>query len=147
MGHLAHGKDATALCNKIDRYRRGVCVVYVQPPDCPTCDQTVDVALAQVAVGAAWWYREYAKEPSADDRARYSVAEQDARAHKLGLWRDKDPVPPWEWRRNKNSYHHAAHHPNDQRSVESCCGAGSPRHGEHGQGPDAQPLPGSGRFR
>ena len=31
--------------------------------------------------------------------ARYSVAEQDACAQKPGLWREKEPVPPWGWRK------------------------------------------------
>src|ERR1035437_10967195 len=41
LGHLAHSRDVTALCNKIDRYRRRVCKVMVQPPDCSTCDKTL----------------------------------------------------------------------------------------------------------
>ena len=94
LAHLAHGKDATAQCNKIDRYRRRVCKVMVQPPDCPTCDKTLDAGLAQVGVGAAWWYRKYSKEQSPEDRARRSVAEEDARTQKLELWREKDRVSP-----------------------------------------------------
>ena len=53
LGHIAKGQDATALCYKIDRYRRRVCKVMVQPPDCPTCDNTLDVGLAQIIVGGA----------------------------------------------------------------------------------------------
>ncbi len=102
---LAHGRDGTALCNKTDRYRRKVCKVTVQPPDCSTCDKTLDVGLAQVAIGAAWWYREYAKEQSPEDRSRYESAEQEAQNNRLGLWRDKDLVPPWEWRRNQRKQH------------------------------------------
>ncbi len=101
LGHLAHRKDATALCSKIDRYRRRVCKVMVQPPDCPTCDKTLDIGLAQVAVGGAWWYREYAKEQSSGDRQQYESAEQEARGKRLGLWVEKKPVPPWEWRKAK----------------------------------------------
>ena len=90
LGHLAHGKDAAALCNKIDRYRRRVCKVLVQSPDCPTCEKTLDVGLAQVAVGAAWWYREYAKEQSPEDRARYESAEQEARTKRVGCQRRRE---------------------------------------------------------
>jgi endonuclease YncB( thermonuclease family) len=58
-----------------------------------------DVNLEQIRAGMAWWYREYAKEQSAEDRASYSAAENDAQARRVGLWKDAKPVPPWEWRR------------------------------------------------
>ena len=73
--------------------------MWVQPPDCPRCGKTLNVGLAQVTDGMAWWYRYYGKEQSAEDRGRYESAEQEARLRRLGLWRDNDPVPPWEWRR------------------------------------------------
>jgi endonuclease YncB( thermonuclease family) len=43
-------------------------------------------------------YRQYAKEQSEADRHRYEFAETEAKAKKAGLWSEKDPVPPWEWR-------------------------------------------------
>jgi len=30
-------------------------------------------------------------------------AEQQAKAQRRGLWRDADPEPPWEWRRERRS--------------------------------------------
>jgi endonuclease YncB( thermonuclease family) len=32
------------------------------------------------------------------DRQAYAAAETEARAARRGLWRDGEPVPPWEWR-------------------------------------------------
>jgi endonuclease YncB( thermonuclease family) len=58
-----------------------------------------DVNLEQIKAGLAWWYREYAKEQSAEDRASYAREEEGAKAARSGLWRDAKPVPPWEWRR------------------------------------------------
>lgn len=29
----------------------------------------------------------------------YRQAEATARGQQLGLWRDSDPTPPWEWRK------------------------------------------------
>ena len=29
--------------------------------------------------------------------------EDDARAKKIGLWQDKNAIPPWEWRANKKT--------------------------------------------
>lgn len=99
MERMAKGKEALADCPKTDRYGRKVCKVWVQPADCPTCGKTLDVGLAQVTAGLAWWYRAYAKEQSPDDRGRYESEENESRLLKRGLWVDNDPVPPWDWRR------------------------------------------------
>jgi endonuclease YncB( thermonuclease family) len=33
------------------------------------------------------------------DRASYAAAEDDARARRVGLWKDAEPVAPWEFRK------------------------------------------------
>jgi len=86
------GRDALIEGNKIDRYGRLVGKVIVDGHD---------AGLEQVRAGLAWWYRAYAKEQTPKDQENYEHAEKLAREEKLGLWRDKDPVPPWEWRRRK----------------------------------------------
>ena len=43
----------------------------------------------------AWVYRKYT-----NDKALYEL-ESKAKKEKLGLWLDKKPIPPWEWRRGK----------------------------------------------
>jgi len=70
----------------------------LRPPDCPTCGKTLDVGLAQITSGMAWWYRKYANEQSPEDQGRYEFAEQEAKAKRAGLWQDKNPQPPWEYR-------------------------------------------------
>ena len=60
-----------------------------------------DVNLEQVRAGMAWWYRQYAKEQTPDDRQLYELAENEARVATRGLWADPQPVPPWDWRRAK----------------------------------------------
>jgi len=52
-----------------------------------------------VAQGYAWWYPAYSKDKS------YKQLEQNARENHLGLWADKHPVPPWEWRKNEKEKH------------------------------------------
>lgn len=99
MVRLVAGKDVIAQCHKTDYYGRHVCVVLVQPPDCPTYTKVLDVGHAQIVSGLAWWYRQYAKEQSAEDRDKYESAEREAEARKVGLWGDKSPIAPWEWRR------------------------------------------------
>jgi endonuclease YncB( thermonuclease family) len=51
-----------------------------------------DVNKQMVVDGLAWHYVRYSKD------TRLAAAERDARAAKRGLWADKAPVPPWEWR-------------------------------------------------
>jgi endonuclease YncB( thermonuclease family) len=86
---LVARKEVRVEFNKHDRYGRILGKVLVKPPDCPTCGKTLDVGLAQITTGMAWWYRKYANEQSAEDQGRYEFAEQEARAKKAGLWKDK----------------------------------------------------------
>ena len=37
-------------------------------------------------------------EQSTADRVKYSDAELEARRQKIGLWRDPNPIPPWDYR-------------------------------------------------
>ncbi|WP_175623372.1 thermonuclease family protein [Chryseobacterium schmidteae] len=45
--------------------------------------------------GFAWHYKKYSKDNSYDDLEKY------ARKLKLGLWTDKSPTAPWEWRKSR----------------------------------------------
>jgi endonuclease YncB( thermonuclease family) len=99
MGELVARKEVHVEYNKHDRYGRIVGKVLVMPPDCPACGKTMDVGLAQVTTGMAWWYQKYANEQSSEDQARYEFAKQEAKAKRAGLWQDKNPQPPWEYRR------------------------------------------------
>ena len=99
LSRLVFNKDVLVDWTKRDRFKRIVGKVWVQPPDCPTCPMTLDAGHAQITVGLAWWYQRYAKEQSPADRGAYAFSEKEARAKRVGLWRDPDPVPPWEWRR------------------------------------------------
>jgi len=101
MERMVKGKDVSAECYQTDRYGRQVCTVWLQPADCSTCGKTLDAGHMQILEGMAWWYRAYAKDQTPNDRGRYESAEQEARLRKWGLWRDANPVPPWEWRRAK----------------------------------------------
>ncbi len=82
-------RDVIVEWHKKDRYGRLVGVVFVDGHD---------VNLEQVRAGFAWWYRDYAREQTPEDREVYELAENAAKERKLGLWADPKPVPPWEWR-------------------------------------------------
>jgi endonuclease YncB( thermonuclease family) len=89
LSALAFGREASAECGKIDRYRREVCKITVNG---------IDLNVEQVRADMAWWYRKYANEQSPEDRSAYEQVQFWAQARRLGLWADKNPVPPWEWR-------------------------------------------------
>jgi endonuclease YncB( thermonuclease family) len=61
----------------------------------------LDSNLVQVKRGLAWHYKQYQREQSPNDRKLYEAAEDSAKAGRRGLWRDTDPVPPWEFRHTK----------------------------------------------
>ncbi|WP_291981782.1 thermonuclease family protein [Candidatus Accumulibacter sp. ACC005] len=101
MSALLFGKQVDVRWVKRDRYRRIVGKVMVQPADCRTCPKTLDAGLAQITMGLAWWYKKYAKDQAAEDAGRYEFAEHEARAKSAGLWADRQPTPPWAWRKSK----------------------------------------------
>jgi endonuclease YncB( thermonuclease family) len=100
MAGLVYGKNAELDCFKTDRYGRSVCKVRIAPASAPTGPKTLDAGLAMVTVGMAWWYEAYAREQTPQERGQYKLAEQEARARRVGLWRDADPTPPWAWRKS-----------------------------------------------
>lgn len=55
-----------------------------------------DVASEQVRGGMAWVYDRYSR----PDSLLYPIQDE-ARAARRGLWADKDPVRPWEWRQSQ----------------------------------------------
>lgn len=58
-----------------------------------------DMNLEQIEAGLAWHYKKYQSEQTATDRVKYSGAEIEAREAKRGLWADRNPVSPWEYRK------------------------------------------------
>ena len=82
----------TVKTEKRDKYERAVGKVLVSGKD---------ANLEQVTRGFAWHYKQYELEQSANDRRLYDLAEKEARAAKRGLWADADPMPPWDFRHNK----------------------------------------------
>ena len=98
LGESVARKEVRVEFEKHDRYGRIDGKVLVNPPDCPTCGKTLDVGLAQITTGTAWWYRKYANEQSPEDQGWYEFAEQEARAKNIGLWRDTNSTPPRKFR-------------------------------------------------
>ena len=57
-----------------------------------------DANYEQLKKGLAWYYKQYEKDLSDDDKKRYSEAEEWARNYAEGLWADSNSMPPWEFR-------------------------------------------------
>lgn len=87
---LVFNRIVDVEAEKKDRYKRTVGKVMVDGQD---------VNLAMVVAGLAWHYKQYEREQSASDRLLYSRAERDSRQARRGLWRDTDPMAPWDWRK------------------------------------------------
>lgn len=66
-----------------DKYGRTICRISVGDRD---------ISRAQIERGMAWVYRRYTTDSS------YIAAESSARGASRGLWQDKKPVPPWDYR-------------------------------------------------
>ena len=86
------GQSVAVEWDKVDRYGRKVGKVLLAG---------MDSNLVQIKRGLAWHYKQYEREQSPADRQSYAAAEVEARAAKLGLWRDAEPLPPWEFRRKR----------------------------------------------
>ena len=104
LNNLVSGGIVTIEYEKRDRYKRIIGKVLVDPPGevfCMAldCVKKIDAGLEQIKAGLAWHYKYYQMEQSDEDRKTYSDAEITAREKQLGLWQDKQPMPPWKWRR------------------------------------------------
>lgn len=77
--------------NVIDTDKYGRSVGDITLPDGRNLNREV------VKAGYAWWYQKYS-----DDASLGELEKEARKAHK-GLWQDKDPMPPWEWRKMKRA--------------------------------------------
>lgn len=94
LSDCAFGQTVEVDTHKKDRYGRLIGKINSNGADC---------GLRQIQLGLAWHYKAYAKEQPAPDRESYSQAELVAREQRLGLWRDPNPTPPWDFRKESKS--------------------------------------------
>lgn len=106
LAALANGKPVAVTWRKRDRYGRLIGLVRLAVPDAcgkPQCPGMEDIGLAQIESGLAWHYTQYQNEQTIEDRRRYALAEQIARAKREGLWNDALPVAPWDYRSSRRA--------------------------------------------
>ncbi len=86
LGDKIFGKTVTVITKKHDRYGRTIGHVLIDKRD---------VNLELLEVGAVWHYEAY------DHNKRLREAEASARSSKRGLWRNANPMAPWDWRKTE----------------------------------------------
>jgi endonuclease YncB( thermonuclease family) len=86
LSERVFGKDVRIVVVDTDRYGRTVGDVNVG---------TNWINKAMVEAGMAWHYVVYTKDKE------LAAAEETARRNRRGLWADKVPAPPWEWRKTE----------------------------------------------
>jgi endonuclease YncB( thermonuclease family) len=84
LSEKVFGKNVVVIAKTTDRYGRTVGHVLIDGRD---------VNLEMLEEGMAWHYKKY------DKNKRLGEAEELARAARKGLWQDRDPMPPWDWRK------------------------------------------------
>ncbi|MDR3214141.1 MAG: thermonuclease family protein [Azoarcus sp.] len=86
LTELTLNRRITVKVLDIDRYGRSVGRVTVE-------GESETVNRIQLRRGLAWFYARYARDKS------LRLLEREAARAKLGLWAEKSPTPPWDWRR------------------------------------------------
>jgi len=90
LSDLIYNKPVLVDWNKQDRYGRIVGKILLG---------NRDVNLEQVKRGLAWHYTKYQKEQPYEDRESYFRAQKVAEGARVGLWKDGNPIPPWDFRK------------------------------------------------
>ena len=85
--HEVFGKKVRVEYQSLDRYQRILGTVFYEN------GQNLNQELLKA--GLAWHYKAYNKD------IRLANLENTARSKRLGLWAEKQPVPPWKFRRKK----------------------------------------------
>lgn len=87
LEEMIAGKWVSVDIKSIDRYKRYIGMVRTKT--------IKDVNLEMLKAGMAWHYNKYDHTPS------YYLAEKKARLNKIGLWKDKKPINPAQWRKKR----------------------------------------------
>ena len=85
LRQLCSQQNVKVKVHNTDRYGRSVGELWL--------NDTLHVNLWMLQQGHAWWYQAYAKK-----RPDFEEAQLKAQSERVGLWADKNPLPPWEWR-------------------------------------------------
>lgn len=85
LSDLCFGQEIEFDFNEKDRNGRYICVIYNS--------QGINLNKEMIRLGMAWHFKKYSKDNS------YADLENEARKNKVGLWKDANPIAPWDWRK------------------------------------------------
>ena len=88
LAGLVANREVRVAWSKRDRYQRILGTVFVDGKD---------ANLEMLKAGMAWHYKKYDSNPA------YAQAESEARAAKRGLWQEKNPIEPEEFRKARRA--------------------------------------------
>ena len=91
LSSLIWGEDISVYVTKRDRYGRSIGKV--------STPRIEDVGLEMIKAGYAWQYRDYNNDKS------YTSSENSARKQLKGLWQDRNPIRPQDFRERKRNNH------------------------------------------
>ncbi|AZS50629.1 thermonuclease family protein [Entomomonas moraniae] len=105
LSDLIFNKHVEIKARGQDKYKRTLGTVFVtelsifycKAKQEKPCESKIDVNLKMINQGMAWYY------PFAKKNEQYKQAEEQAKKNKVGLWADKAPVAPWEFRKKKTA--------------------------------------------
>jgi len=87
LSKLCFGQQVKVYAQNYDRYKRLIAVVV------NVRKQIVNQEM--IKLGMAWHFKKYSKDTV------YAQLEVQARRKKTGLWKDAQPIAPWDWRKHK----------------------------------------------
>lgn len=95
LHRLIADKPVTVRCYKQDWRKREVCHASVDG---------ADPALELVKQGLVWYAFMFSGELTPAMQVAYQEAEAQARQRRVGIWRESEPMPPWECRKLRKAH-------------------------------------------
>jgi micrococcal nuclease len=90
LANLINNKSIQIISYGEDHYKRTLAKIFIKK---------IDINLAMIKEGCAWFYRRYKNTLDKDDQAMYDKAEIFAIENKKGLFSNQEAEAPWVWRK------------------------------------------------
>lgn len=95
--HLVYRENVLVEVFDIDRYKRKVAKISIDGED---------INLKQIQTGQAWHYQSIAKkQQNPSDYRLYQQAQQNSQNARLGLWKNRKAIAPWQFRQQQRKQH------------------------------------------